>query len=72
MTPVKLPGLGPLLQQLHRLLIGIAAVDDQRQAREPRRRDMLAEDGALAIARTVLVVIVEAGFADADHLGMGR
>src|SRR5260221_4302225 len=59
-----------LLQHLDRLLSGIAAMDDQWQARETRRIDMRAKYLALALPRTVLVVVIETGLTDADHLGI--
>ena len=52
--------------------VGIAGVDDQRQAGLARRRDMGAEALGLLVARAVLVVEVEPGLADADDLGMAR
>ena len=63
---------GPLLQQGDGILIGIPAMDDERQGREARRLDMPAEDLLLPLARAVLIEIIEARLADADHLGMHR
>ena len=63
---------GPLLQQGDGILIGIPAMDDERQAREPRRLDMPAEDLLLPLARAVLIEVIEPGLADADDLGMLR
>ena len=53
-------------------LVGIARMDDQRQAGLARRGDVGAEALGLLVARAVLVVEVEAGLADADDLGMAR
>src|SRR5262249_2808982 len=61
-----------LLQHRGRLYVGVAAVDDERQAAFPRRGDVGAEDLGLAIARTVVVVEVETGLADANDLRMLR
>ena len=47
-------------------------MDDQRQSGLARRRDMRAEALLLRLARAVVVVIVEPGFADRDDLGMLR
>ena len=59
-----------LLQHVAGLGVGVAGMDDQRQAGLARRRDMGAEALGLLGARAVLVIEIEAGLADADHLGM--
>ena len=61
-----------LLEDVAGLAVGVAGVDDQRQAGLARRRDMGAEALGLLGARAVLVVEVEPGLADADDLGMAR
>ena len=43
-------------------------MDLERQAGHPRRRDVAAEAFRLRLGRRVLVVVVEARFADGDHL----
>ncbi len=68
------PGEGPLAhlfgQDRTHLGIGVAGMDDQWQTGFARRRDMGAERTFLLAARAVLVIEVEAGLAEADHLGM--
>ncbi len=59
-----------ILKNITGLAIGIARVDDQRQAGLASRCDMGAEADRLFLARAVLVVEIETGFADANHLGM--
>ena len=54
------------------VVVGLARMDDQRQAGLARGRDMGAEALLLRVARAVVVVIVEPGFADRHHLGMAR
>ena len=61
-----------LLQDAGDVLVGVAGMDDERQAQLARRRDMGAEASLLQIARAVVVVIVEPGLADRHHLGMPR
>ena len=61
-----------LLEDVAGLAVGVAGMDDQRQAGLARRRDMGAEALGLLGARAVLVVEVEPGLADADDLGMAR
>ena len=65
-----LPGF--LLQDRRHVVVGIARMDDQRQAGLARRRDVVAEALLLRLARAVVVVVVEPGFADRHHLGMAR
>ena len=45
-------------------------MDDQRQARLPRHRDVGAEQGSLGRAVGVVVVIIEPGFANRNNPGM--
>jgi len=59
-------------EQRDGFLVGLAAMHDERQPALPGGRDMGAEHLALAVARTVVVVEVEAGLADPDDLGMPR
>ena len=61
-----------LAQDLDHVLIGIAAVDDQRQTGRPGGRDMVAETLPLVLARAAVVVIIEPGFADAHDLRQPR
>ncbi len=66
-------GYGAFLAQDPRdIVIGVAGMDDQRQAALPRRRDMGAEDLLLDAVRAVVVVKIEPGFANADDTRMGR
>jgi hypothetical protein len=53
-----------------RILLGIAGVDDQRQAGRPRRLDMRREALALGGAVRLVVIIIEPAFADRDDLGV--
>ena len=48
-------------------LLGIAGVDDERQAGLPRRVDMRLEALALRRAVGLVVIIIEAALADRDH-----
>ena len=57
-----------LLENPRGVVVGIARMDDERQAGLARRRDMGAKAALLRVARRVVVVIVEAGFADGDDL----
>ena len=52
------------------VVVGFARMDDQRQPGLARRRDVAAEAGLLGVARAEIVVIVEPGLADGDHLGV--
>ena len=54
------------------VVVGLARMDDQRQAGLARRRDVGAEALLLRVARAVVVVIVEPGLADRHHLRMPR
>ena len=65
-----LPAL--LLEDACGVGIGFARVDHKRQAAQARRRDMGAKAALLRLARAVVVVIVQAGFADRDHFRMPR
>ena len=69
-------GKGPLpifvLEDVAGLLVGIARMHDQWQARLARRHDVGAEALGLLLARAVFVEEIEPGFADADYLGMAR
>ena len=59
-----------LLENSGDIVVGVAGMNHQRQAGFPGRGDMGAEAGLLAVARTVIVVVVEAGLAEADDLRM--
>ena len=61
-----------LLQDPRHVVVGVARMDDQRQPGRARRGDVGAEALLLRVARAVVVVIVEPGLADRDHLGMAR
>ena len=45
-------------------------MDDERQAELAREGDLGAKDALGDVARRVIIVIVETGFADADAFGM--
>src|SRR5260221_1810595 len=67
------PGRRLLLgEDLGRLRIGIAGVDDERQASLARRRAMAAEERFLPRPRAVLVIEIEPALADPHHLLMLR
>src|SRR5258708_9540803 len=67
------PGRRLLLgEDLGRLRIGIAGVDDERQASLARRRAMGAEERFLPRPRAVLVIEIEPALADPHHLLMLR
>src|SRR5258708_11712828 len=55
-----------------RLGIGVAGMDDERQAGLARRRAMRAEERFLPRPRAVLVIEIEPGLADPHHLLMLR
>src|SRR6476646_8441399 len=59
-----------LFQYAGDIIIGVASMDDQRQARLPRRGDVGAEATLLIGPLAVVVMIIEAGLADAHHLRM--
>ena len=61
-----------LLEHAGNVGVGVARMDDERQAGLPRRGDMGAEALLLHVARAVVVVIVEPRLADRHHLGMAR
>ena len=61
-----------LLQDPRHVVVGFARMDHQRQPGFARGGDVIAEALLLRIARAVVVVIVEPGFADRHHLGMAR
>ena len=63
-----LPGF--LLQDRRHVVVGIARMDDQRQAGFTRRGDVLAEAFLLRLARACVVVVVETRLADRHHLGV--
>ena len=67
MTPVNGPCRHLGLEQRHGVVVGVAGVDDQRQAGGARGRDVGAEAGRLPVARAEIVEIVEAALADRDH-----
>src|SRR6185437_14662887 len=63
---------GFLGQNTRRLGIGVAGVDDERQAGLARRAAMGAEQRLLLGPRAVLVIEIEPALADPHHLGMLR
>ncbi len=66
----SLPGF--LAENFGGFAIGVAGMHDERQLARPRGLGVGAEDYFLPRARAVLVVEVEAAFADPDHPGMLR
>ena len=65
-----LPAL--LFENARGIVVGLARMDDQRQPGLARRGDMAAKAALLRLARRVVVVIIEAGFADRHDFGMPR
>ena len=59
-----------VLEDGERVVVGVARVDLERQAGAARRLDVAAEAFRLRFGRGMLVVVVEARFADGDHLRM--
>src|SRR6185437_12725957 len=66
---LRRPFLG---EDLRRLEIGVAGVDDERQAGLARRPAMGAEQRLLPRPRAVLIIEIEPGLADPHHLLMLR
>ena len=58
------------LENFDGVVVGVAGVDDQRQAGFPRRPDVGAQVRPLRRPRAVLVMVVQTGLADADHPGV--
>src|SRR5207253_411579 len=54
-------------QDFGSIRLGIARVDDDRQACVARRCEMGAKAGTLSFTVAVIVIIIETGLADADH-----
>ena len=52
------------------VVVGVARVNDERQAELASERNLPAKDALSDIARGAVVMIVEAGFADADAFGV--
>ena len=69
-TPVTPPSLHRALEDLGGVVLGVAGVDDQRQAGLPRRLDMRLEALALRRAVGLVVIIIEPALADRDHARM--
>ncbi len=61
-----------VFQDVAGLVVGVARVDNQRQASLTGGYDVGPEALGLLVARAVVVMEVEAGLADAHHLGMAR
>src|SRR5438105_5547931 len=58
------------LEKSDRVVVGISCVDDHRQIELLRYRQLPAEYFALNIAWRIVVVVIEAGFADRQHARM--
>ncbi len=58
-------------QDRRHVLVGAAAMDDQRQLRFARCGDVAPQPGLLVLRLLRVVEIVETGFADRDDLLMG-
>ena len=52
------------------VVVGLARMDDQRQAGLARGRDMGAKAALLRLARRVVVVIIEPGLAERHDFGL--
>src|SRR6266545_1052605 len=61
-----------LLQYSRHVLVGLARMNDERQAGCARDGDVIAEALFLRRVRASLIVIIEPGFSDCDHFGMAR
>ena len=61
-----------LLQYSRHILVRVARMDDERQAGGARGGDVVAKSAFLGLSRAVVVVVVEPGLADRNHLGMAR
>src|SRR5207237_9979203 len=59
-------------EDVERVLGRFARVDDDRLADLPREADEPREDGALHVARRVIVVVVESDLADGDDDRLAR
>ena len=59
-----------LAQDTGHVVIGVARMDDQGQARIAGHGNMGAQRGLLDVGRFSGVVVIKPGFADAHHLGM--
>ena len=66
----KRPLRGLLAEDADGVILGLAHMDDGRQARFPRRRQMVAETRLLDPAVAVHVMKIESGLAKGHHLGM--
>ncbi len=69
-TPVTPPPVTARPKNLGGIVLGVASVNDERQARLPGRLDMRFEPLALRRALGVVVVVVEPALANADHARM--
>ena len=58
------------LQQADGVLVGLAGMDNQRQAALARCLDMGFEDGLLLLPVALVVIVIEPRFADPDHFRM--
>ena len=68
--------IGPLLHffghDFSRVVLGIASVDDDRQTGFSCRMNMSPETLPLALPVTVIIIIIQSGFADGNHPRMFR
>ena len=69
-TPVTPPSRTAAREDLGGVVLGVAGVDDQRQAGLARGVDMRLEPLALRLAVGLVVIIIEAALADRDHTRM--
>src|SRR5262249_28915949 len=65
-----LPAL--LLKNSPDIRIRLPCMDNERQPRRARRRNVASKADLLSVARTVVVVVVEPRFPDCDHPGVPR
>ncbi len=61
-----------LFENARGIVVGLARMDDERQAGLARRRDMRAKAALLRLARRVVVVVIEAGFAERHDFRVPR
>ena len=69
---LECPAPALLLEDALGVGVGIARVHDKRQCGATCCRGVGAKGARLGLARAVLVVVIEARLADADHAGMPR
>src|SRR6185437_16725629 len=59
-----------VFQDAPAIVVRFTGMDDERKAGGARGRNMGSEAALLRLARTMLVEIIEPGFAKRDHFGM--